>query len=260
MTVIPKDIWKLLATFVESPCDKVKLMRCNKKLHKLLQASNEIKVWNTYDLDKGMRKAALLGHKRLIDYYISKGACCFGRALYNAARGAHQEIMDSLLHKTSSGWAMEGAARGKHKFLIKSLMQVSANFNWGLEGAARGGHKDLVTFFVSKGACHWSWGYRGAVLGGDKELVKFFISKGGGSDHNTGLNYASHKGHSDLVKFFISKGANHFAMPLYYVACRQNKELFELLISKGAKIDDGLVYAHQNQNFIAIDFFQKMKK
>ncbi len=135
-------------------------------------------------------KAARLGQKDLIDFYLKKDA-------------AHQTIVrwkrniwNDLLHEASVGG---------HKSLIDYFVERGANnWNLGLAGATVGNNEYLIKFFIEKGANNWNLGLCAASVRNNKNLINYFIEKGANNWH-CAINHAIYHDHKNLIEFFWKK-------------------------------------------------------
>jgi len=203
MKVFSNDVLRLLITFLESPIDKVRLSRCNKKFYEKLKDFIKVEKWNEYSPNKGMKKATAIECKILIDFFISKGADDWNAGVSTAAREGNKSLVDFFMCKGADvNWGFLGAIDGGHQSLIDFFISKGANdWNLALYRAGKGGQRDLVDFFVSKGAYMWDWALAGAAKGGHQEMIDFFISKGANDWHWAMFSATG----QEIVDFFNEK-------------------------------------------------------
>ena len=92
--------------------------------------------YKTRTINGQMCDAAELGSKRLVDYFISKGANCWNGGMSCAAFGCHTSLVHFFISRGADDW------------------------NRGMQGASQGKHQEFVDFFISKGANRWILGIR----------------------------------------------------------------------------------------------------
>ena len=176
MKKFPVDVLKLLSTFLESPSDKVKLSRCNRKYYEKLRNHIDCEKWNHCDSNEGISKAAFLGCKDLVDFFIAKR-----EIEWQVQASTKSPEFLAYLAKVFWGWDswLFSASKGGHRELVDFFIFKGAN-NWGLAlaGAAKGAQHDLIDFFIKEKGCEsWVLAEYGAMCGGHQELVNFFQEK-----------------------------------------------------------------------------------
>lgn len=127
-----------------------------------------------------MTQAAQLGYKKLVDFFIVKGADAWDWGMQAAAEEGHKDLVNFFVEKGAKWWdrAMSYASKGGYKDLIDFFIEKGANaWDEAMGYAAQGGHKHIVDFFIVKGANKWKWGVQEAKFGRHKDLVNFFKEK-----------------------------------------------------------------------------------
>ena len=120
--------------------------------------------FSQFDVNTGLFNAAKIGHKDLVEFFISKGApsCKWARdwSMYAAVDDGHKELVEFFISKGTYDW------------------------NYCMDLATFNGHKELVELFISKGANDfWDKGKVCAALG-HTELEEFFQQKINERDNN----------------------------------------------------------------------------
>lgn len=132
----------------------------------------------------GLKHAAIMGYRDLVDYFISK---------------------DTTLDMLYMG--LMGASMGGHRDLVDLFFRIGAQPLWingALYNASIGGHKHLIDYFINeKRANKWNLGLEGASLGGHRELVDFFIRKGA-TNWPAAIVIAQSNGHHELAEYIAS--------------------------------------------------------
>ncbi|XP_046337771.2 ankyrin repeat domain-containing protein 17-like [Haliotis rufescens] len=191
--------------------------------------------------------------------------------LHLACRGGHVEVVKFVLSQgmvsiNSRGWKkmtpVITAAEKGHTEVVELLVKEGADVTLVnkkgdnlLHSASRGGHVEVVKFVLSQGTL--SINSRGwkkmtpamtAADKGHKEVVELLVRKGADVSlldigHDTLLHLACRGGHVEVVKFVLSldrvsinsRGWEKMT-PAMTAAVKGQKEVVELLVSKGADV------------------------
>lgn len=181
------------------------------------------------------------------------------RALYHAAKGGHLDLVIRFLEQGATRYvrAICGAARGGHHKIIKffedSHIYPYTNWNVVMEQAALYGHLHLIKLF---GHNKSQWSYRRLVENACeknhvevfKYCIQFVTIEYWVYTLEAGLLYAIDNNHRCIIEYifdiyipeFEKKGI-HVNLDLSYLLekafYRNNKQLVDYIISKGAQID-----------------------
>ena len=110
------------------------------------------------DWSSGMKFAAHLGNRKLVDFFIEKAE-------------SDGEEWDQYDWDIGLFWSSQGG----HLDLMKFFIEKGADqLNSALYSAAVGGHRNAIDYLISRGADDWSEGLRGAKQARNKELIEFF--------------------------------------------------------------------------------------
>lgn len=137
-----------------------------------------------WGINEGLRLAAGIGDRKLVDYFISRGAIDLNWALRKAASGGHKDLVIYLIEKGATD--LDGA----------------------LPGAAYKGNTDIIRYLLSRGATDLSIALYYAAYGGHKDLVIYLIDQEGATDVNRALYGATIQGQKDIVGLLKRYGAN----------------------------------------------------
>jgi ankyrin repeat protein len=199
--------------------------------------------WNSTPL----HYAVAHGHRELVEFLLAKGAeinkeTSSGKTpLYDAVRVDNRDIVE---------------------LLIASGADIEAKNEDGqapLHLAANRGYKEILELLLEGGADidarEDQWGntaLHNAAVRGQKEIVELLIDKGADVEARNGNGstplpltaaYSNHEDYIEVVKLLLDKGANietrgHAdSTPLQAAAYVGRKEVAELLLARGAKID-----------------------
>jgi len=146
----------------------------------ILDIDGTMTIQLKHHLDFAMCCTAQIGHRHLIEFFVSLGANNWNMAMGFAADGGHRDLVEFFIYRGADDWKL------------------------GLVKAARGGYVELTQFFIAKGGGDWNIAMREAAVTGHRYLVDMAISNGA-DDWNLGLEGAVEGGQLDLVKFFKAR-------------------------------------------------------
>lgn len=174
--------------------------------------------WN-----KGLKYAAEIGRKDLVDYMIESGAKELDSAIETAALHGQIEMVNYLISEEVKNFhrTMYWAAYGGHIDIIKLMIEkiiekdddLKAGLDSSLMSAAYQGHFDIVKFLLKQGATDLDKAMSQAVKKGHIEIVKLLIENGA-TNFNQGLIDAAKEGYLDIIKLMVEKGATKFKKAL----------------------------------------------
>ena len=103
---------------------------------------------DTIDPNVGMWECAERGFLNGVEFYIKRGANDFFRGLLRAALGGHKDIVDFFIVKTKDDadiwdWGLYCAATGGHQQLVDMFIKRGGSLCWGIAGAINGKHGDM---------------------------------------------------------------------------------------------------------------------
>jgi len=175
-----------------------------------------------------------------------------------AKQGKHTEIVN-ILRQHGAVETLHGAASSGDIEEVKRLISHGADVNTKNENgetplhlAANGGHKAVVQLLIANGADieaedkGGNTPLRGAAVRGKKEVVELLLDKGSDIDNKGPLALTAGYGttiHFDVIQLLIERGADiewrgsADCTPLQVVVEVGRKEVAELLVARGAKID-----------------------
>jgi cytohesin len=212
-----------------------------------------------------LHRAAIEGHKDVIELLLAKGAdvearCVSGAtALHYAAERDRTEITTLLIGngtdvniKNSKGdTPLHYAAKAGHKDIVELVISKGADINarddeghTPLDIATSRNRKDIVELLISKGA---DISLHTAVKQGLLEKLKELIGKGrniNAADYwgQTALHYAARRGHQEIVELLLENGADVNIGAYYNLTAAEfamqgnHNEIVEVLVLKGADI------------------------
>ncbi len=151
------------------------------------------------------------------------------------------------------------AAEKGDRDLVRMLLQAGADANQRLRGpanvlaaAASSGGIVIVRELIAAGGKATGISLFGPVSGGRADMIKELIAAGGDVNvrdrwGNSVLGEAVEAGNPTIVRIIIDAGANLDAVsggrtPLILAVCKQNKELVDVLLCAGAKVDARDIY------------------
>jgi len=230
-------------------------------------------ILSNYNSEAGLERAALLGLKDLLSFYLDTEEEIYtGNVFSNAVQSNDKATIYYLLDlpNIEKDWntALYKAAANKNKTLINLFLEKGANVNEGLEGAAKAGDMSLINFFIEKGADDWSSSITASALSENKEITAFFIDKaekaGVPINWKQALNSAAISGNLPLVKFFYQQ--TEFTQSdlgnavSQAIRSKNSKEIVKYLISKGFNNWDlGYHYSKVYGNKEMMEFFKQKK-
>jgi hypothetical protein len=139
-----------------------------------------------------------------VSYLLSSKKINFDRAMYGAARGGCQGIIEHLISlkvRLLSNDVMRIAAEEGHLEIVEYLVFLGASdFNDAMYLAAKEDHINLVKYFISLGATDFNEAMYGAARGGHREMVKYLISLGA-NNFKEAIESAAGWGHQELAEY-----------------------------------------------------------
>ncbi len=209
----------------------------DKRLTRLLVAKGANITTRNRESLTPLNMAAREGHKELVEFFIARGADIKikdygGRTpLCNAAAGGHAEIVELLFAKGA-----DVAARD-HRGKIA------------LNEAVMAGSKEIARLLIKAGSEICFPALHMAAFMDDSAKVKELLGQGADiestdKDGYTPLYFAALGGNAEIVEHLLDKGADFAACKdkwhrplLHDLAWRGDREMIELLLSKGAEVD-----------------------
>lgn len=215
------------------------------------------------DINYGLFGACWGCNQNLAKWMIERGATNFKIALMWACRGGNRDIIDLIIkhgEKDKVQFLQTYTAKGaKHMFFANTKIdrdgrRISTQYfnawDCGLFGACEFGHLSIADYMISKGATDVESALY-IVVNSDRRMQELYktinyLLTMGAKNMNMALISACESGNNTLVRFFISKGAFiiNDALSTY---CEYNNyqyndniEVIDLLLKKGALIEDGL--------------------
>jgi len=226
-------------------------------------------AFKTNNWNYGLFGAIEGGHRNWIDYFISKGADDWNEALKLAAIRGDFDLVKFFLEKEGDVYTgVYGAALGGHRELVDYLLPRVASPSEAIDGAAEGGHSDLLNYLISlydedEKYIGYAHGAYGAARGGRIDLLKFFLTRINRYDLKEVLErclfIAAESGKYDMVKFLLQKGAKKVNIALYRAALKKNREIVNLLLDKGADLDEALEVATDGGHVELVEYLQSIK-
>ena len=205
--------------------------------------------------------AARRGQTDICETLINSGAAVNLRdehghtSVHHAVRAGNIETADWLIKQGADMSPVYLAAYRGNLSKIKTLLaggplageKDETGFT-ALHAAAAGGHRDVVEYLISQGADVKAEGGPGwtalgyAIRGNRKEVVELLRAKGvgGGREVSRLLPIVIERGYADMATILIALGANinfNNGEPLIVAARHGQKEIVELLVSKGADVN-----------------------
>ncbi len=184
-------------------------------------------------LNDAIYGAAAGGHEDLVDDLIAKGAS-LNEAVSGAARSGHRFLVEYLIARGASlDHAVYGAAKGDKLKLVKNLITRGANLDKAVSGAAEIGNVELVNELITQGASVDA-AAMGAATGDQIELLNSLIARG--ACLSEAVYGAALRGDADLVNDLIRRGANK-DKAVTGAARRGHKQLVDSLLAEGANVN-----------------------
>ena len=200
------------------------------------------------NIEADLERAAQLGLKDLVEYYLESGEDVYtGNLFSTAVQGNDKSTIYYLLKldNIEKDWniALYKSAANKNRTLINLFLEKGANVNEGLQGAALSGDMSLINFFIEKGANDWNKSISAASRSekDNKKVIAFFIDKA--EKEGIQINWkiailsAARAGNLDLVKFFSNQTYLNKSYLGTVVAEAlkgpNSQKIIEFLISKG---------------------------
>lgn len=124
--ILSKDCWVVLGTHCDFMSKLMIASTCSKLRNTFFQHF-DLNKWLTFvkgancDCNIGLENASEDGRRDLVDFFISKGADFWDRALYYASLGGHRDLVNFFISKGANDWnlAVYYALKGGHHDLIE---------------------------------------------------------------------------------------------------------------------------------------------
>ncbi|MHC4538151.1 MAG: ankyrin repeat domain-containing protein [Planctomycetota bacterium] len=234
----------------------------------LLEKGVGVDSWDDGYGKTALQRGAMGGHREVVELLLSKGAWIEaqadwpgGTALDYASEKGHKEVANLLIAKGADVNAarrkypagdtpLHSATRASHKAIADMLVINGADVNaksatgeTSLGIAVRNGYKDIAELLAEKGATISNI-YEAAYVG-DAAKVKVFLEEGVDvnvmdSRNRTPLHYAAGGGHKDIVELLIAQGAKVDTgswTPLCVAVESNHLDVVEFLIAQGANVN-----------------------
>ncbi len=195
------------------------------------------------DLEWMMAESVLNNNKRLVDYFIH--------------RGAHLNICIPLV------------APQLHEYIIDYMfmkMQINLNNEDLLNDAIKYNHVDLVKYIIIKNMFNEyeqkiKYVLRTSVVNNSIELVKYLIEEENANNFDEAMTYAAQNNHKDMVNYFIAKGASNFDDGLVQATESDHKTMVDYMVILGATDFARAIMSVQNiGNYDMVNYLKFLKK
>jgi len=213
-----------------------------------------------------LHRAAISGHKDVVELLLAEGAQIDATALHYAVEYGHREITEFLIDKgvgidmKSGRTLLFYAVEKGYKDIVESLLKGGADVNakdergkTALFYAVEHNLKDIVELLIAKGADVNAKNKRGntllhyAISVKETGMVEALVTKGADVNLRTGSGYsllrlAAWNESVDIVKLLVDHGAQFNAKDpdgwtaFYNAVWSGNRELVDVFINKGADI------------------------
>lgn len=138
-------------------------------------------------VDEAMFEAVRKNEPDLVRFFVMEGASDWSHGMRLAAYMGNRELVDFFIEKAKEGdewneydWnlGLFASSQGGHVDLMKFFIEKGADgLNSAMYAAAAGGRKDAIEYLISQGANNWRDGLIGAEQSGNEELIAFFSNK-----------------------------------------------------------------------------------
>ncbi len=214
----------------------------------------------TNNFNMGLKCAAHVGNRELVQFFLDKGADNINQGLCASASNNQLELIKFFISigADDMNLAMTAAVDTGNLELIKFFIEHGANdMNSGLISGVCCNNMELINFFIEHGADDMNSAM--CVLidsdNEDLEMINFFIERGA-NDMNRALIEAIDYNNINLIEFFIERSADNLNYGVIKFAHDDNLDMVMFFVSKGAdNFQEGLEIGIENSFVEIVKFF-----